>query len=93
MVRALSTTEVYNEEHNLVFTRPEPKMIVKISKEWAGVRYGKVGWFSKPTWANAWGRIKLGSSTFSDKHPPIPYYFEGNTVKKHETRGVGARQN
>lgn len=41
MVRALSAIEMYNEGHNLVFKGPEPKVIVKRSKEWAGVSYMK----------------------------------------------------
>lgn len=41
MVRTLNVTEVYNERHNLVFKVPEPKIIGKISKEWARVSYVK----------------------------------------------------
>ena len=41
-MRALNAIEVYVKwGHNLVFKGPEPKVIVKISKEWAGVSYVK----------------------------------------------------
>ena len=38
------STECYSSvwwEHGLVFKGPEPKVIVNISKEWAGVNYVK----------------------------------------------------